>query len=274
MDPKVTLMKRVIIFLCIIMLASTTAYAAPDFIGTWTATVNHEGSFDTYEITFSTGNRSTVRISNDNAEQETAGTWFWNGTTLRVNATFRNASIPHQNNIDWNSVATFTAGNNAFSILGRAAVNAPLTRFTFVRQGTVERIDRIPMGNITNVLDQSFNMLLPNIPRHSRLAVVDITNADPRDTDYLINEMTLRFVNSRQFTVIERREIEHIIIEQDFQMSGYVDNEAFVSIGRFLGATVVVSGSIDGVDSRRRLVLRALDVLTAEILSMSSVLLE
>jgi len=64
------------------------------------------------------------------AEQETAGTWFWNGTTLRVNATFRNASIPHQNNIDWNSVATFTTGNNAFSILGRAAVNAPLTRFT------------------------------------------------------------------------------------------------------------------------------------------------
>ena len=62
-----------------------------------------------------------------------------------------------------------------------------------------------------------------------------------------------------------------ILAEQNFQLSGYVDDDSAVSIGKFLGATVVITGSISGTGSRKRLILRALDVQTAEILAMSSV---
>jgi len=53
-------------------------------------------------------------------------------------------------------------------------------------------------------------------------------------------------------------------------MTGLVDDNSAVLIGRFLGATVVVTGSIGGSGLNRRLVVRALDARTAEILAMSS----
>jgi hypothetical protein len=54
-------------------------------------------------------------------------------------------------------------------------------------------------------------------------------------------------------------------------MSGYVDDNAFVSIGKFIGATVVVTGSIIETGLHKRLVIKAIDVLTSEILAMVSV---
>jgi hypothetical protein len=55
-----------------------------------------------------------------------------------------------------------------------------------------------------------------------------------------------------------------------FQSSGEVDDDSAVSIGKLLGANVVITGSISGSDSMRRLRLKALNVQTAEIVAMAS----
>ena len=70
---------------------------------------------------------------------------------------------------------------------------------------------------------------------------------------------------------IDRNDIDKVLTEQNFQMSGYVDDDAFVSIGKFIGANVVVTGNITGTGSQKRMVIKAIDVLTSEILSMASV---
>jgi cell division protein FtsI/penicillin-binding protein 2 len=49
-----------------------------------------------------------------------------------------------------------------------------------------------------------------------------------------------------------------------------VDDDSALSIGKFLGARVAVSGSVSGEGARKRLTLKALDVLTGEILAMAS----
>jgi curli biogenesis system outer membrane secretion channel CsgG len=99
--------------------------------------------------------------------------------------------------------------------------------------------------------------------------VVNIASKDGEEGALLVDEVTLAFVKARRFTVIERKDIMAVLGEQDFQLSGYVDDDSAVSIGKFLGATVVITGSVSGEGARRRLVLKALDVLTAEILAMS-----
>jgi hypothetical protein len=48
--------------------------------------------------------------------------------------------------------------------------------------------------------------------------------------------------------------------EQNFQMSGYVKDEDFVSIGNAVGANVIVSIDITGTGSMRRLQVRVLDL--------------
>lgn len=103
------------------------------------------------------------------------------------------------------------------------------------------------------------------------MAIVGITATDPNEATFYVNELAIQFVNSRRYTVVDRNDVDKALTEQNFQMSGYVDDDAFVSIGKFIGATVVVTGSVTGTGSQKRLVIKAIDVLTSEILSMASV---
>ena len=106
------------------------------FVGSWVATVEYNGSYDTYEITLSANGRCTVKITNDTDQQEAAGNWsFDEGTYFRIeNVTFRNPAITYQRNIRWASIVVYGSGNNSFNIMGRAATNGPPARFTFYRE--------------------------------------------------------------------------------------------------------------------------------------------
>jgi hypothetical protein len=242
-------------------------YAQPagsnHLIGTWTATVEQNRSFDTYRISFTANGRCTVKVSNDNAEQETSGNWSWDGTLFRLNATFRNARLSYLPNIQWSSVLNFTADNNSFSILGRTATNGTQTRITFFRTD-----DSYDVTFNEKAVPRIMNTLTEHIPLRSRLAVVGITASDPNEGTYYLSELTIQLVNTRKYTVVDRNDIDKVLTEQNFQMTGYVDDAAFVSIGKFIGATVVITGDITGTGSQKRLILKAIDVLTSEILAM------
>jgi hypothetical protein len=232
--------------------------------GTWIATVEYNRSIDTYRISFSTDGRCKVKISNDNTEQETTGNWSFDGTVFKLNAAFRNAGITYQNTIQWTSTLTFIEGNNAFNILGRAAVNAQQTRITFFKQ------ENDFDYNEKAVLAILFT-LTEHIPLRSRLAVVGITASNPNESTFYLDELTYQLVNTRSYIVVDRSDIDKVLSEQNFQMSGYLDDDTFVSIGKFIGATVVVSGNISSTGSQKRLVVKAIDVQTTEILAMVSV---
>ena len=257
-------MKNIILFYMITFIAATLYAQTPgseQLIGTWVSTVEHNRSFDTYRISFFRDGRCTVRITNDWAEQETTGSWSLDGSLLRINAVFRNSRITYQNNIQWNSALTFFNDNNGFNILGRTSTSGTQTRFTFFRQNSFDE------GAIRN----AYNELYDKIPLRSRLAVVSISAIDPDEGNYYIDELTLQFVNSGRYTVVERQDINSVINELKFQFSGYVDDDTAVSIGRFLGVNIVITGSISGTGPQKRMVIKAIDVQTAEILAMSSV---
>jgi len=259
-------MKRYIILFSIALSSFISLHANPNFIGTWTATVEYNRQFDTYKINLSDNGRCTVEVSNDNAKQETNGNWSFDGTFFRLNATFRNARLSYLPNIAWSSVLNFSADNNSFNILGRNATNGTQTRITFFKTD-----DSFDVTFNQNAIPQVFNTLSQNIPLRSRLAIVGIMATNPNEAIFYVNELTIHFVNTRNYTVVERSNIDAVLTEQNFQMSGYVDDDAFVSIGKFIGATVVVTGEISGTGSQKRLVIKAIDVLTSEILSMVQV---
>ena len=262
-------MKKFICLCCIAAYAAISLHAAPiakdQFTGTWAATVEYNRSFDTYKINLTADGRCTVKVSNDNAEQETTGNWSYDGTMFRLSATFRNAKISYLNNIQWTSVVN-SADDNSFNILGRAATNGSQTRITFFRQDGGYDINE-------KAIPQLIDTLCENIPLRSKLAIVGISSPDPNEGTYYLNELTIQFVNTRKYTVVDRSDIEKVLTEQNFQVSGHVDDDTFISIGKFIGATVVVTGSITGTGPQKRMVIKAIDVLTGEILSMASVAL-
>lgn len=254
------------VILIFFVIFSTTIYANPVLNGTYTGNITHNGSPLTYRITFKSASICSIQvvsvINGREVSQETEGTYSYDNTFFRVNAVFRNPVIPNINNIQWVSVASFN-GENSFNIFITPdnTVNNQV-RIVFIKED-------ISFSN--NAIAQNFNTLSQNIPAGSRVAIVNIASNDADEGIFYINEITVMFVNVRRYTIVDRTSIDVVLKEQNFQMSGYVDDDSAVSIGKFLGANVVITGTISGTGARKRLVLKAISVLTAEILAMSSV---
>jgi len=107
------------------------------FVGSWTATPEEKDNYDFYQITLSANGKCTVKLANDDAEQETTGNWSYDEKTkvFKLSAVFRNAKIAYRRNINWTSQVRFADGNNSFNILAKAADNAANNvRFTFFRE--------------------------------------------------------------------------------------------------------------------------------------------
>ncbi|MDR1231290.1 MAG: CsgG/HfaB family protein [Spirochaetaceae bacterium] len=86
--------------------------------------------------------------------------------------------------------------------------------------------------------------------------------------DYAVEDLEYNMVKAG-FKLVDRQQIERIRSEQQFQMSGEVDDNSAVSIGKMAGANAVIIISVNYADASGRLTLKALDVQTAEIVTMA-----
>jgi curli biogenesis system outer membrane secretion channel CsgG len=129
-----------------------------------------------------------------------------------------------------------------------------------------------PIGQSTleAALYAAANVIITKLQPKTTIAVVSIASKDIESAEFVVDELAYVIVNSGNFKVVDRKSLEAIRSEQDFQTSGEVDDDSAVSIGKLLGANIVITGSITGVGSTRRLRLKALDVMTAEIVAMAS----
>ena len=124
-------------------------------------------------------------------------------------------------------------------------------------------------NQLDTAINNSFNTLRSQIPDNSRIAILDISPAD-NNSVFIQEELMVLFVNSRNFNIVERQALDVVREEQSFQMSGDVSDETAASIGHFIGADVVIVGTISGTGAQRRLRLRAVSVETARVIAMSS----
>ena len=122
---------------------------------------------------------------------------------------------------------------------------------------------------IEGALARAANDALKNVPPRSKIAIVYITSEDKSSTDYISGELEFIWVNAG-YIIIDRSELNRIRREQNFQMSGEVDDNTAVSIGKFSGADIIVTGRVDGEGHLRRLRLRALSTQNAQVIGVAS----
>jgi len=111
------------------------------------------------------------------------------------------------------------------------------------------------------------NSLAGKMPRGTTIAVLSIS-ADKSISEYVIGELEFNLVNTGRFKIVDRRGLEQIRTEQNFQISGDVSDDSAVSIGNMLGANIVLTGEITTAGSNHRLLVKALDVQTTQIIAM------
>ena len=126
-------------------------------------------------------------------------------------------------------------------------------------------------GSLAEALGESSRAISEALVSGASIAVISISAPDFFEGEYALEELTLLLVRTQKFRVVDRRNLDVIRAEQQFQLSGEVDDETAVSIGHLIGAAFVITGGISPWESAKHLRLRVLDVQTGQIRAMTSV---
>jgi len=105
----------------------------------------------------------------------------------------------------------------------------------------------------------------------SKIVIVSIESTSPGLSTYIIDGLINNIVNDRQFTVVDRQQLDVLRTELKFQWSGEVDEATAMEIGKFFAAQATVSGRVSQIGKEYQLVIRANDAQTAEILGQTTV---
>ncbi len=101
----------------------------------------------------------------------------------------------------------------------------------------------------------------------TKTAVIGATSPSPALSSFISSELTERLVNSGKLIVIERQDLGAVNDELAMSISGDVDDESAQSIGKLLGAEVIVTAALD---ESYRLRVKAVSVETAMIVAVYS----
>jgi len=122
---------------------------------------------------------------------------------------------------------------------------------------------------LVEAINTASETLINSIPQGATVAILNLHSQDPAVAGFVLDELEFRLVGSRRFSIVDRQRLEQIRREQDFHLSGEVSDASAVSIGGLLGASIVLTGDIGSDMMGGRLVLRALDVGTGQIVTMA-----
>ena len=87
---------------------------------------------------------------------------------------------------------------------------------------------------------ETSDYLSNNIPKGNKIVILNIQSDYAALSEYIIDELIANTVNDRLFSVVDRAQLEAIRMELNFQLSGEVDDDSALSIGKFLGAQTIV----------------------------------
>ena len=101
------------------------------------------------------------------------------------------------------------------------------------------------------------------------IAIIKFDSSSERFSNRIINDLLETLINDG-VSVVDRQNLELILAEQNFQLSGYVSDESAVSIGHMLGAQSIIIGSGENMADYYRVQFRMLSVETGVIQSSPS----
>ena len=121
--------------------------------------------------------------------------------------------------------------------------------------------DKVPIGALT--YDPS---KVTQVGSRLSIAVLPFeTKGQAQEIEFtLMEKLITQLVNLRRFRVIERGAMDKVMNEQALGMSGMVDEETAVEVGKLAGADVIIVGTINIAEGFGKVSARGIDTETAE----------
>ncbi len=128
--------------------------------------------------------------------------------------------------------------------------------------------------DIETALQQVADQFSATIKRGSTIAIVGISSDSSDMSDFMLDDLTMRFVQARTLTVANRANLDAIKAEMNFQLSGEVSDDSIQQIGAMVGANIVVHGKLVPIGNIFNLTMQALDVTSAAVIDMCRIRVE
>ncbi|MDR1175499.1 MAG: DUF1566 domain-containing protein [Treponema sp.] len=109
---------------------------------------------------------------------------------------------------------------------------------------------------------------------NTKVVVLNFSSPSDQFSDYVIEELSLSLVKSKKLVIVDRKNLDLIREEINFQLSEEVDDESAQEIGKLLGAESIVSGSLLAMGDFYRFRVKTINVTSAAIEVSSSVSVE
>jgi TolB-like protein len=150
---------------------------------------------------------------------------------------------------------------NSLDIIAKLAVIISVLIYTACATGS----NMTRKLSLDQTIQKAAENLGANLEANIKIAMINYTSTSNALSEYVLDELGGALVNIRKVSVIDRRELDIIRLEENFQLSGEVSDESMVSIGKKLGAQMIVTGSLRDLGSEYRFTARILNVETARV---------
>lgn len=107
----------------------------------------------------------------------------------------------------------------------------------------------------------------------TKLAVIpfaDLQGNDSKLGKYIAEELTTKLYQTGRFEVIERILLEKVITEQKLGISGFIDDETAISLGKILGVEALATGTLSDLGATIKVNARLIETTTGKVFSAAS----
>lgn len=122
--------------------------------------------------------------------------------------------------------------------------------------------------DIETALQQTAERFSATIEKGSIVAIAGISSEAAEFSDFMLDELTMDFVQARTLSVANRTKLDATKKRMDFQADSMISDEEAQKLGEAVGATVVIYGVIKRIGSNLNLVVQVLNVSDAILVDM------
>jgi TolB-like protein len=137
------------------------------------------------------------------------------------------------------------------------------------QQINAHRIPNISSSNQS--IEQTAEEIRRQLTAQTKIAVLNFSSDWRELSAYVIDELNNAIVRGGSLTVVDRQQLDLVRQEQNFQMSGDVDDKSAQSAGKLLGAQSVLSGSFTEIGKTYRFRIRVIAVETGVVQYSNSI---
>jgi hypothetical protein len=163
--------------------------------------------------------------------------------------------------------AAISAMSALVSATGYTKARTELTRLQGFRGENTAAAANLTGTSAQDVaIKNAADALIARLPAGSRVSLLNISTSERDRVDVVIREVTAALLKTGNITVLDRDNLQVIEAEKQYQASGDVSDDSYVSIGHMLGVETIVTFSISGSGSQRKLAIKTVSVETGAVL--------